>query len=62
MCEDLRHAALYGEEVEEDQACDSVYLADDAIMRMGNKRLHQHRSKRELTNIKMALTAHLVVT
>ncbi len=33
-CDDLHHSAVFGEPEEADQACDSVYIADDAIMRM----------------------------
>jgi len=35
-CDEMHHAALYGEQGEADQACDSVYIADDAIMKMIN--------------------------
>ena len=35
-CDELYEFAEYGEQTEADQACDSVYIADEAIMNMMN--------------------------
>ena len=36
-CDELHEAASYGEQSEVDQACDSVFIADDAILKMINQ-------------------------
>jgi hypothetical protein len=33
-CDDLHQSAVFGEQEEADQACDSVFIADNAIMKM----------------------------
>ncbi len=35
-CDELHHSAVFGEQEEADQACDSVFIADEAIIKMMN--------------------------